>query len=76
MSAAKELQMRIGNELREHRKKQGRTLRDVSACAAISLGYLSGIECGKREPSWAVLLTIIDALGLDLELTMTPNGDD
>ena len=41
----------IGDELRRRRQDQGRTLRDVSGAAAVSLGYLSEIERGQKEAS-------------------------
>ncbi len=41
----------IGEELRRRRQDQGRTLREVSGAAAVSLGYLSEVERGhKRLP--------------------------
>ena len=38
----------IGDELRRRRQDQGRTLRDVSGAAAVSLGYLSEVERGQK----------------------------
>lgn len=35
------LRRELGDALRERRRTQGRTLRQVSAAAAVSLGYLS-----------------------------------
>ena len=37
--------------LRELRTDQGRTLREVSAAANVSLGYLSEVERGAKEAS-------------------------
>ncbi|MGI8769744.1 MAG: helix-turn-helix domain-containing protein, partial [Propionibacteriaceae bacterium] len=38
-----------GETLREERAAQGRTLREVSQLARVSLGYLSEIERGQKE---------------------------
>ena len=52
----------IGDELRRIRLNQGRTLRDVSKTAVVSLGYLSEIERGVKEPSSEMLAAICAAL--------------
>ncbi|MDQ1702557.1 MAG: hypothetical protein QOF57_1809 [Frankiaceae bacterium] len=56
----------LGASLRRLRLRQGRTLRDVSAAARVSLGYLSEIERGRKEPSSELLAAICTALGLTL----------
>ena len=56
----------LGASLRRLRLRQGRTLRDVSAAARVSLGYLSEIERGRKEPSSELLAAICAALGLTL----------
>lgn len=56
----------IGDELRKRRQDQGRTLRDVSAAAAVSLGYLSEVERGQKEASSELLAAICDALEVPL----------
>lgn len=56
----------IGDELRRRRQVQGRTLRDVSAAAAVSLGYLSEVERGQKEASSELLAAICEALEVPL----------
>lgn len=56
----------IGDELRRRRQDQGRTLRDVSAAAAVSLGYLSEVERGQKEASSELLAAICEALEVPL----------
>lgn len=56
----------IGDALRARRLAQGRTLRDVSAAANVSLGYLSEIERGHKEASSELLAAICEALGAPL----------
>lgn len=56
----------IGDVLRARRLAQRRTLREVSAAANVSLGYLSEIERGHKEASSELLAAICDALGTGL----------
>ena len=56
----------IGAALRRRRQAQGRTLREVSSVAGVSLTYLSEVERGRKEASSEVLEAICDALGLVL----------
>jgi XRE family transcriptional regulator, stress-response regulator len=56
----------IGDVLRRQRQLQGRTLRDVSAAAQVSLGYLSEVERGRKEASSELLAAICQALGVSL----------
>lgn len=48
--------------LREVRTAQHRTLREVSAAANVSLGYLSEVERGTKEASSELLFAICGAL--------------
>ena len=56
----------LGAALRSARRRKRRTLRDVAASAGVSLGYLSEVERGQKEPSSEVLAAICAALGLRL----------
>src|SRR5947208_5643531 len=56
----------IGDVLRRHRLRQSRTLRDVSAAAQVSLGYLSEVERGRKEASSELLASICAALDVSL----------
>ena len=60
----------LGEVLREQRQRQGRTLRDVSAEARVSLGYISEIERGQKEASSECLAAICAALDLPLSYVM------
>ena len=60
------LRRELGDVLREHRQSQGRTLREVSASAAVSLGYLSEVERGEKEASSELLASICAALNLPM----------
>ena len=52
----------LGDVLRQRRQGQGRTLREVSADARVSLGYLSEVERGQKEASSELLAAICTAL--------------
>ncbi|MCD2197237.1 helix-turn-helix transcriptional regulator [Actinomycetospora endophytica] len=56
----------IGGTIRRARTERRRTLRDVSKDARVSLGYLSEIERGRKEPSSELLAAICEALALSL----------
>lgn len=56
----------LGDVLRERRREQGRTLREVSAAARVSLGYLSEVERGQKEASSELLGSICEALELPM----------
>lgn len=65
----------IGDVLREARTTQGRTLREVSDSARVSLGYLSEVERGRKEPSSELLNAICDALDVPLSSVLTDAGE-
>jgi transcriptional regulator with XRE-family HTH domain len=56
----------LGVSLRRARTARRRTLRDVSRTARVSLGYLSEVERGRKEPSSELLAAICEALDLAL----------
>src|ERR687894_1999673 len=61
----------IGDRLRRTRTSQRRTLREVSRVARVSLGYLSEVERGRKEPSSELLAAICDALDVALPDLLT-----
>ena len=56
----------VGDTLRTVRMRQRRTLREVSAAARVSLGYLSEVERGQKEPSSELLAAICEALEVEM----------
>ena len=56
----------VGETLRAVRLRQRRTLREVSSTARVSLGYLSEVERGQKEPSSELLAAICGALDVEL----------
>jgi transcriptional regulator with XRE-family HTH domain len=66
----------LGDALRRLRLRQGRTLREVSASARVSLGYLSEVERGQKEASSELLAAICTALGAPLSQVMREVSDN
>ena len=65
----------LGDVLRRLRLRQGRTLREVSAAARVSLGYLSEVERGQKEASSELLASICGALGAPLSQVLREVSD-
>ena len=60
----------LGGVLRRQRMRQGRTLRQVSADARVSLGYISEVERGQKEASSELLAAICAALDVPLSTVL------
>ena len=65
----------LGEVLRAHRVEQGRTLRQLSADARVSLGYMSEIERGQKEASSELLAAICGALDVPLSEILSEVSD-
>ena len=66
----------IGDVLRRARTDQGRTLREVSDTARVSLGYLSEVERGRKEASSELLSAICGALDVPLSQVLSDAGEE
>ncbi len=64
----------VGEVLRQTRTAQGRTLREVSDSARVSLGYLSEVERGRKEASSELLSAICAALEIPLSSVLFDAG--
>ncbi|GAA4381594.1 helix-turn-helix transcriptional regulator [Nocardioides caricicola] len=56
----------LGDVLRDLRMQRGMTLRELSADARVSLGYISEIERGQKEASSELLASLCAALDVPL----------
>ncbi|CAJ1500029.1 transcriptional regulator ClgR [[Mycobacterium] kokjensenii] len=65
----------VGEVLRQARTTQGRTLREVSDSARVSLGYLSEVERGRKEASSELLNAICAALQIPLSTVLFDAGN-
>lgn len=69
------LRSELGDVLRSLRTLQGRTLREVSSQAQVSLGYLSEVERGQKEASSELLESICSSLGVPLWFVLREVAD-
>jgi transcriptional regulator with XRE-family HTH domain len=60
----------LGDVLRRRRVQQGMTLREVSAGARVSLGYISEVERGQKEASSELLASLCAALDVPLSTVL------
>jgi transcriptional regulator with XRE-family HTH domain len=65
----------LGEVLRSQRMRQGRTLRQISANARVSLGYISEIERGQKEASSELLAALCSALDVPLSEILSEVSD-
>ena len=65
----------LGEVLRAARVERGLTLREVSAEARVSLGYISEIERGQKEASSELLASLCAALDLPLSQVLRDASD-
>lgn len=61
----------LGEVLRAERLDRGLTLRQVSASARVSPGYISEVERGTKEASSELLSSLCSALDLPLSRVLT-----
>ena len=66
----------LGDVLRAERMRRGMTLREVSAEARVSLGYISEIERGQKEASSELLAAICAALDTPLSQVFREVSDN
>ncbi|MCW2834035.1 MAG: helix-turn-helix domain protein [Nocardioides sp.] len=65
----------LGDVLRSERMQRGMTLREVSAEARVSLGYISEIERGQKEASSELLASLCAAMDLPLSEVLREVSD-
>lgn len=69
------LRNELGDVLRDARLGQGKTLRDISSQARVSLGYLSEVERGQKEASSELLASICEALDVPMSVILREVSD-
>ena len=65
----------LGDVLRGARMQRGMTLRELSAEARVSLGYISEIERGQKEASSELLASLCQAMDLPLSTVLRDVSD-
>lgn len=66
----------LGEVLRSARMRRAMTLRELSAAARISLGYISEVERGQKEASSELLAALCEALDVPLSGVLREVSDD
>ena len=63
-----DLSKHFGAAVRQHRTLIRLSQEDLADRAGLDRTYVSGIECGKRNPSLRILQQVASALGVDLDV--------
>jgi len=66
----------IGHEIRAMRHAMGMTLSDCAEAASLSVGFLSLVERGHKQPSLEALQRISAALGIEIGWLFPPSPND
>ena len=61
---------KIGNVIKERRKQLGVNQLTLSELAGVGLNTLVAIERGEGNPQFNTLLTILDTLGLQMDINL------
>ncbi len=64
---------RLGLKIKYYRTLKAENQSEFAAKLGVSYQYLSRIECGKQNPSFALLVKISEELGVDLAELLTEN---
>ncbi|MBP3228527.1 MAG: helix-turn-helix transcriptional regulator [Bacteroidaceae bacterium] len=63
-------QQEIGRTVRERRKKLGINQQTLADLASVAVNTIVAIERGEGNPQLSTLLTIIDTLGLQIDINL------
>lgn len=63
-------QQEIGNAIKDRRKKLGVNQQTLADLASVAVNTVVAIERGEGNPQLATLLTILDTLGLQLDINI------
>jgi len=62
------LRQAYGLVIKEERTRQLLTVRDLHEISKVSIGYISEIETGRKEPSSEIINSLVDALCMELDV--------
>jgi len=60
----------IGNTIKERRKALSITQRELAALSKVGINTLTKIERGEANPSLMVIMSILNTLGLEMDITI------
>ena len=60
----------IGNAIKERRKKMGVNQQTLADLASVAVNTIVAIERGEGNPQLTTLLTILDTLGLQMDINI------
>ncbi len=66
----------IGNSIRERRKDLNVNQRTVADLSGVAVNTLLAIEHGEGNPQLSSLLSILDTLGLQIDITVKQLNDE
>ncbi len=64
---------KLGQLLKNRRNELGINQIDLSEISGVALHTISDIESGKGNPTFSVLIRILDVLGLDIKIKVKDN---
>ena len=64
---------KIGNIIKERRKALSITQRELAALAGVGINTLTKIERGDANPSLKVIISILNTLGLEMDIRIKTN---
>lgn len=67
---------KIGFSVREHRRKKGMTLQQLSETTGLSIGYLSNLERNANSPTLVNIQKICEALGISFYTLLERNKEE
>jgi len=59
------LLLTFGEQLREFRRQKGVSQEAFALTTGLDRTYISGLECGKRNPSLKIVFRLANALGIE-----------
>lgn len=66
----------IGNSIRERRKDLNVNQRTVAELSGVAVNTLLAVERGEGNPQLSSLLSILDTLGLQIDITVKQLNDE
>ena len=63
----------LGNSIKERRKALAITQRELAALSGVGINTLTKIERGEANPSLKVIMSILNTLGLEMDIKIKTN---